>query len=70
MAENLDAMKCGGWGVFIAPTTNMAVGEGFCRSWFKTPTLWLIPARCICWVEFFSSGFGSDWLGWTTHDQV
>jgi hypothetical protein len=30
MVENLDALKCGGWGVFIAPTTNMAVGEGFC----------------------------------------
>jgi hypothetical protein len=30
MAENLDALKCGGWGVFIAPTTKMAVGEG-CR---------------------------------------
>jgi hypothetical protein len=25
MAENLDALKCGGWGVFIAPTTNMAL---------------------------------------------
>jgi hypothetical protein len=31
MAENLDALKCGGWGVFIAPTIKMAVGEGFCR---------------------------------------
>jgi hypothetical protein len=30
MAENLDALKCGGWGVFIAPTTKMDVGEGFC----------------------------------------
>jgi hypothetical protein len=27
MAENLDALKCGGWGVFIAPTTKMAVGK-------------------------------------------
>jgi hypothetical protein len=27
MAENLDALKCGGWGVFIAPTTKMVVGE-------------------------------------------
>jgi hypothetical protein len=27
MAENLDALKCGGWGVFIAPPTKMAVGE-------------------------------------------
>ena len=25
LAENLDALKCGGWGVFIAPTTNMAL---------------------------------------------
>jgi hypothetical protein len=31
MAENLDALKCGGWGVFIAPTTKMAVGRGCCR---------------------------------------
>jgi hypothetical protein len=36
MAENLDAMKCGGWGVFIAPTTKMAVGEGFCRMAHRT----------------------------------
>jgi hypothetical protein len=31
MAENLDALKCGGWGVFIAPTTKVAVGELCCR---------------------------------------
>jgi hypothetical protein len=31
MAEDLDALKCGGWGVFIASNTKMAVGEGFCR---------------------------------------
>jgi hypothetical protein len=36
MAENLDALKCGGWGAFIAPTTNMAVGEGFCRMVHRT----------------------------------
>jgi hypothetical protein len=31
MAENLDLMN-GGWlGVFIAPTTKVTVGEGFCR---------------------------------------
>jgi hypothetical protein len=29
--ENLDALKCGGWGVFIAPPTKMAVGEAVCR---------------------------------------
>jgi hypothetical protein len=31
MAGNLDALKCGGWGVFIAPPTKMAVGEAICR---------------------------------------
>jgi hypothetical protein len=36
LAENLDVLKCGGWGVFIAPTTNMAVGEGFCRRAHRT----------------------------------
>jgi hypothetical protein len=30
-SENLDSLKCGGWGVFIAPTTKMAVGEAICR---------------------------------------
>jgi hypothetical protein len=30
LAENLDALKCGGWGVFIAPPTKMAVGDGCC----------------------------------------
>jgi hypothetical protein len=36
MAENLDPLKCGGWGVFIAPTTKMTVGEGFCRMAHQT----------------------------------
>jgi hypothetical protein len=36
MAENLDAMN-GGWlGVFIAPTTKVTVGEGFCRMAHRT----------------------------------
>jgi hypothetical protein len=36
LAENLDALKCGGWGVFIAPTTKVAVGDGFCRRAHRT----------------------------------
>jgi hypothetical protein len=36
MAENLDALKCGGWGVFIGRTTKMTVGEGFCRMAHRT----------------------------------
>jgi hypothetical protein len=31
MAENLDSLNGGGSGVFIAPTTKTAVGEGCCR---------------------------------------
>jgi hypothetical protein len=30
-SENLDALRCGGWRVFIAPTTKVAVGEAVCR---------------------------------------
>jgi hypothetical protein len=30
-AGNLDAWSGGGWGVFIAPTTKTAIGEGCCR---------------------------------------
>jgi hypothetical protein len=29
--KNLDSWSDGGWGVFIAPTTNSTVGEGCCR---------------------------------------
>jgi hypothetical protein len=36
LAENLDALKCGGWGVFIAPTTKVVVGEGCCRRAHRT----------------------------------
>jgi hypothetical protein len=36
MAENLDALKCGGWGVFIAPTTKRTVGGGCCRMAHRT----------------------------------
>jgi hypothetical protein len=39
MAENLDALKCGGWGVFIAPTTKMPVGDGYCRMAHRTVTV-------------------------------
>jgi hypothetical protein len=36
MAKNLDALKCGGWGVFIAPTTKVVVGRGCCRWTHRT----------------------------------
>jgi hypothetical protein len=32
----LGSLKCGGWGVFIAPTTKVAVGRGCCRRAHRT----------------------------------
>jgi hypothetical protein len=36
LAENLDALKCWWLGVFIAPTTKLAVREGCCRMAHRT----------------------------------
>jgi hypothetical protein len=36
MAENLDTLKCGGWGVFIAPTTKVVVGKAVYRRAHRT----------------------------------
>jgi hypothetical protein len=36
MAENLDALKWWWLGVFIAPPTKMAVGDGYCRRAHRT----------------------------------
>jgi hypothetical protein len=36
---NLDTLNSGGWGVFIAPTTKTAVGEGCCR-WAQRTVRW------------------------------
>jgi hypothetical protein len=47
MAENLDALKCGGWGVLIAPPTKMAVGDGCCRRAHRT--VWCATGHCpVC----------------------
>jgi hypothetical protein len=43
-AENLDTLNGGGWGVFIAPTTKTAVGEG-CYRWVHR-TVWLTTIHC------------------------
>jgi hypothetical protein len=45
MAQNLDEMN-GGWlGVFIAPTTKVTVGEGFCRMAHRT--VWCATRHCL-----------------------
>jgi hypothetical protein len=42
--ECLGALKGGGWGVFISPTTKVAVGEGFCRRAHRT--VWCATGHC------------------------
>jgi hypothetical protein len=46
----LGALKSGGWGVFIAPTTKIAVGEGCCRMahWTVRCTTGHCPVRQPC----------------------
>jgi hypothetical protein len=46
-SENLDALKCGGWGVFIAPPTKMAVGEAVCR--WAHQTVRCATGHCPVW---------------------
>jgi hypothetical protein len=41
MAKNLDALKCWWLGVFIAPTTKVAVEDGFYRP--RHPTVGVRP---------------------------
>jgi hypothetical protein len=58
MAENLDTLKCGGWGVFIAPTTKMTVGGGCCRmahrTLFGAPAT--SPGRWVLTIGALTSG--------------
>jgi hypothetical protein len=44
-AGNLDALNSGGWGVFIASTTKIAVGEGCCR--WAHQTVWCATVHCL-----------------------
>jgi hypothetical protein len=59
-AENLDALNCGGWGVFIAPTTKRTVGEGFCRmsgAPATSPGRWILTVGASdIWVTGQSGG--------------
>jgi ABC-type branched-subunit amino acid transport system permease subunit len=58
LAENLDALKCGGRGVFIAPTTKVAVGELCCRRTHRTLSgaLAMSPNRWGSTVRALTSG--------------
>jgi hypothetical protein len=43
-SECLGALKSGGWGVFISPTTKMVVGEVCCRLAHRT--VWCATGHC------------------------
>jgi hypothetical protein len=60
MAEYLDALKCGGWGVFIAPTTKLTVGGGSCSLSSAPSAPALTSART---VAFHCSVADDRWRG-------
>jgi hypothetical protein len=55
--ESLDALNGGGWGVFIAPTTILAVGCAFCRWAHRT-------FRCALDIPHYSLS-GACHLSWS-----
>jgi hypothetical protein len=50
MAENLDALKCGGWGVFIAPTHQNGCWGG-CLSMGAPDTKMVVGVAVCRWVH-------------------
>ena len=57
MAENFDALNGGGWGVFIAPTTKTAVGEGcYLVHQPHHPTVRVLTVSTIGALTFWGAG--------------
>jgi hypothetical protein len=66
LAENLETLKCWWLGVFIAPTTKMAIGEGFCRRahlTFRCASHVTQPLGFDCWS---SDKWGHRTVQWCT----
>jgi hypothetical protein len=64
--ENLDVLNEGWLGVFIAPTTKLAVGEACCRMAHRTVQCTPDTVRCASHVVTQPLGldrWSSDWWG-------
>jgi hypothetical protein len=70
LAENLDALKCGGWGVFIAPPTKMAVGEAVCR--WAHRTVWCAShvTQPLGFDRWSSDRWGHRTVRWCTGQSL
>jgi hypothetical protein len=70
LAENLDAMKCGGWGVFIAPTTKVAVGELCCRQAHRTVRCTSHVTQPLGFDRWSSDKWGHRTVWWCTGQSL
>jgi hypothetical protein len=66
LAQNLDALKCGGWGVFIAPTTKVVVGEGYCRRAHRTVRCGSHITQPLGFDHWSSNKWGHQTVQWCT----
>jgi hypothetical protein len=69
-SENLDALKCGGWGVFIAPTTKMAVGEAVCRWAHRTVRCASHVTQPLGFDRWSSDRWGHRIVQWRTRQVL
>jgi hypothetical protein len=69
-AENLDALKCWWLGVFIAPTTKVAVGEGCCRRAHKTVRCASHVTQPLGFDHWSSDMWGHRTVRWCTGQSL
>jgi hypothetical protein len=70
LAENLDALKCGGRGVFIAPTTKVAVGELCCRRTHRTVRCASHVTQPLGFDRWSSDKWGHRIVRWCTGQSL
>jgi hypothetical protein len=70
LAENMDTLKCGGWGVFIAPTTKVAVGEGCCRRAHRTVRCASHVTQPLGFDRWSSDKWGHQTVWWCTGQSL
>jgi hypothetical protein len=68
--KNLDALKCGGWGVFIALTTKVAVGEAVCRWVHRTVRCASHVTQPLGFDRWSSDRWGHRTVRWCTGQSL
>jgi hypothetical protein len=70
LAENLDALKCWWLGVFIAPTTKVAIGEGCCRRAHRTVRCASHITQPLGFDRWSSDKWGHRTVRWCTGQSL